>query len=124
MRNPLKISIVIIGHGSKIKGFEAPLKKVALDLKATGRYRDVLPAYLEIAPPSIGEAIDLCVRRGAARVKLLPYFLLLGAHVTQDLPTIAAEAKKKFRGRARVELCPYLGYDPRISEVAQKRLGR
>ena len=98
------------------------MKKVAKHLAATGRYREVMPAYLEIAPPSIGAAIDLCVERGASTVKLLPYFLLLGAHVTEDLPAIAAQAKKKFRGKASIELCPYLGYDPKIVEVAKKRL--
>lgn len=124
MRNSLSVSVVLIGHGSKVKGFETPLKKIAKDLEALGRYRDVLPAYLEIASPSIGEAVERCVKRGASIVKLLPYFLLLGAHVTKDLPAITAEAKKKFRGKASIELCPYLGYDPMISAVAEKRLAR
>ena len=118
----MKVSVVLIGHGSKVKGFEAPMKKVAQDLVATGRYRDVVPAYLEIATPSIGAAIHRCIRRGATTVKLLPYFLLLGAHVTEDLPAIALQAKKKFHSRASIQLCPYLGYDPKIAEVAEKRL--
>ncbi len=122
MRSPLRVSVVLIGHGSKVKGFEAPLKKVAKDLAASGRYRDVLPAYLEIAPPSIGEAVERCVKRGATRVKLLPYFLLLGAHVTEDLPAIAAQIRKRFKKNAAIELCPYLGYDPKITAVAEKRL--
>ncbi len=117
-----KISVVLVGHGSKIRGFEAPLKKVVRDLSRSGRFLEVMPAYLEIAPPSIPEAIDACVRRGAKRVKILPYFLLLGTHVTVDLPKIASAAKKKYRGWAKVELCPYLGYDARITELIRKRL--
>ncbi len=122
MRNDLSVSVVLIGHGSKVKGFEAPLKKVAKDLEASGRYRDVLVAYLEIAPPSIEEAVERCVKRGARRVKLLPYFLLLGAHVTEDLPAIAGQLRKRFKKQAAITLCPYLGYDPKISAVAEKRL--
>lgn len=122
MRDPLSVSVVLIGHGSKVKGFETPMKKVARDLKASGRYRDVQTAYLEIASPSIGEAVERCVKRGAASIKLLPYFLLLGAHVTEDLPAIAARERKRFRQKAAIELCPYLGYDPKISAVAKKRL--
>ena len=122
VRNDLKTSVVLVGHGSKARGFEAPMKKVAQDLSRSGRYRDVIPAYFEIASPSIPEAVGLCVKRGASRVKVLPYFLLLGAHVTQDIPSIVASEKKKYSRRAAVILCPYLGYDPRISEVAKKRI--
>lgn len=122
MRNDLRISVVIVGHGSKARGFEAPMKKVALDLSRSGRYREVIPAYLEITSPSIAEAIGTCVKHGASRVKVLPYFLLLGAHVTEDIPLIVASEKKKHASQAVVELCPYLGYDAKISAVAEKRL--
>jgi len=113
---------VIVGHGSKIKGFQAPLKKIVRDLSQSGRFLTVTPAYLEIASPSIPEAIARCIQRGASCVKILPYFLLLGAHVTKDLPAIAAAAKKKYRLKARIELCPYLGYDARLTAILQKRL--
>lgn len=122
MRNDLRTSVVIVGHGSKMRGFEAPMKKVARDLFKSGRYRQVIPAYLEITPPSIAEAIKNCVKNGALRVKVLPYFLLLGGHVTQDIPSIVALEKKKYASQAAVQLCPYLGYDPKISAVAKKRL--
>lgn len=114
--------MVLIGHGSKASGFEAPLKKVARDLSRTKRFRDVMPAYLEINEPSIEKAISRCVSRGAKIVKVLPYFLLLGSHVTQDIPSIVSALKKKYSGKAAVKLCPYLGYDRRISSLALKRL--
>lgn len=115
-------SVVLIGHGSKARGFEAPLKKVARDISRTKRFRDVVPAYLEINKPSIPEAIRWCVERGAAHVKVLPYFLLLGLHVTEDIPGIVAAEKKKHSKKAKVDLCPYLGYDRGISGIVLKRL--
>ena len=44
------------------------------------------PAHMELAEPSIATAFGRCVRRGARRVVIHPYFLLPGRHWSQDIP--------------------------------------
>lgn len=82
----------------------------------------VTSAFLEINSPSISEAVDACVASGAKTVRILPYFLLTGRHVRSDIPAIAKSARLRHRGRARIVLCPYLGFDPKIVDVLLKRL--
>lgn len=78
-------------------------------------------AYLEINTPSIPEAIDRAARAGSRDIRVLPYFLLTGRHVLEDIPRIILEAKKK-HPKTAIRLCPYLGYDERIVAVARDRL--
>ncbi len=119
----MRKAIVLIGHGSRVPGFARPMQRLARALKKEQRgSAQVLCAYLEITRPSIPEAVAVCVRQGAREIKLLPYFLLEGAHVERDIPRIASAARRKHRARARIVLCPYLGYHEKILAVVKQRL--
>ena len=117
-----KTAVIIVGHGSRLKGFEKAMEKVAASLRKGRRFFLVQCAYLEITSPLISEAIDRCIQKGADEVRVLPYFLLMGNHVKFDIPAIIAGFRKKHRGKARVLLCPYLGFHEKIVAVVKERL--
>ena len=50
-------------------------------------------AHMEIARPSIAEAIATCAEAGCERVVVAPYFLSQGRHIQQDIPALVAEAR-------------------------------
>jgi len=50
--------------------------------------------FLELAEPSIPDAIDYCVQQGATSVSVLPYFLSAGRHVEEDVPSEINKAKQ------------------------------
>ena len=122
MRSSSPPAVVLVGHGSKARGFDAALQKVARQLRRERLYRDVCCAFLEVSAPSIPEAILFCVRRGAGEVRVLPYFVLTGKHVTRDIPRIVKEAAQQHRGEARIVLCHYLGYHSDIVSVVKERI--
>lgn len=113
---------MLVGHGSRARGFAAAMKKVASRLSAAPGLGRVVCAYLEIARPSITEAIDRCVAGGAREVRVLPYFVLSGRHVKSHIPVIIAASRKKHGRRAKIILCPYLGYDKKVVELAKERI--
>ena len=113
----------MIGHGSREESFAAAMERTASRLRGEGRFNDVLCAYLEITPPSIEESVARCVEKKISEVRLLPYFLLTGRHVTADIPAIAAKMKTKYKGVLKIILCPYLGYDEKIVSLVRKRIG-
>ena len=117
-----KIAVLIVGHGSRIKGFQKPMEQLASRLGQDRRFVMVLCAYLEIASPSISEAIGWCIQKGADEVRVLPYFLSMGNHVKSDIPRLVIAARKKYRGQVKIMLCPYLGYHERIVAIVQERL--
>ena len=116
-----KKAVIIVGHGSKRRGFEAAMVRVAGALR---KKRDglVLCAYLGSASPSVPEAISRCVRRGAREIVVVPYFVLAGDHVARDIPEMVRQAAEKHRGKTKVRLSPYLGYHAKIVSVVQERI--
>ena len=113
---------MLVSHGSQFRGFDAPLKKIKRILLKTGPPQQILLAYLEINSPSISDAIDRCVKQGASQIKILPYFVLGGSHVKTHIPQIVLKAQRKYRGKAKIILCPYLGFHKKIADVVKERL--
>ena len=81
----------------------------------------VRPAYLELAEPSIEDAIATAVSQGALQIRLLPHFLNSGNHVTRDLPEAVAEAELKHPG-VSIELVEHLGADAGLVALLTTRV--
>lgn len=116
-------AVLLVGHGSRKRGFDAPMRRVARRLRARGQWGVVRLAFLEIATPGVAEALHALVDEGHRRILVVPYFLQAGRHVTEDLPELVASARRSVRGaKAVITLCPYLGYHDKITEVVEARL--
>ena len=81
----MRTAIVLIAHGSRREEANAELRQLAAAIGALRPEAVVVPAFLELAEPSIPEAVQSCVAQGARDVRLFPYFLSAGVHVTRDL---------------------------------------
>eukprot|EP00983_Pelagomonas_calceolata_P124130 1161076-Pelagomonas_calceolata.AAC.3 len=103
------IGVVIVDHGSRKKDSNDMLVQWGLGLgvlpasvlllyKQTTGSRIVEPAHMEIAEPSIGQAIGECVKAGANKVVVAPYFLSRGRHIQEDIPALVSEAREKYPG--------------------------
>jgi sirohydrochlorin ferrochelatase len=88
-------ALLLIAHGSRRQQSNQEVTELADQLREAcdASYEIVHAAFLELASPSIGEGISLCVDDGASRVTLLPYFLNSGRHVVEDIPEIVGQAK-------------------------------
>lgn len=120
--NKEKAAVLLIGHGSKAPGFEKAMREVSRALTKTDEYARVGLAYLEVTKPSIPEAVNQLIESGFLKIILMPYFLLTGMHVREDIPEIVRELARKHRGKAKILLSPYLGFDDKIVELVQKRI--
>ncbi len=113
--------LLLIAHGSRNPDANADLVHAVDGLRRRG-HAVVEPAYLELAPPTIDEAAETCLRQGADVVVLLPYFLSAGVHVRRDL----AEARNRLAERhpaIRFLLGEPLGLHPLLLDVVEQRLG-
>jgi sirohydrochlorin ferrochelatase len=61
----------------------------------TSKHRIVEVAHMEIAQPTILQAVHKCVQRGATHVVIAPYFLSRGRHVQTDIPKQVEEAQSE-----------------------------
>lgn len=88
-------AVVLFSHGSLLCGSHRVLDEHARRLQSTGRFVAVEPGYLNYSAPSVEDAITKCVKAGAGRVLVVPYFLVAGKFVTEDLPTRVRQAEAR-----------------------------
>jgi sirohydrochlorin cobaltochelatase len=91
----LKDGIILFGHGSREPEWAQPLESIAREL--SGQFVVEL-AYLERMKPTLDEAVDSVVAKGAGRVRIVPVFLGVGGHLKSDLPRLVAAARARHAG--------------------------
>jgi sirohydrochlorin ferrochelatase len=85
------------------------------------KYEIVEPAHMELAEPSIATAYATCVKRGAERIVVCPFFLGPGKHWTEDIPRLTAHAAAKFP-QTKYHVTQTLGIDDLILDLLDKRV--
>jgi sirohydrochlorin ferrochelatase len=116
-------AIIIVDHGSRLAESNAMLEEVAAQFakRFAEKYSIVEPAHMEIAEPSIATAYAKCVKRGASRVIVCPFFLGPGKHWTHDIPRLTAEAAQRFP-QTTFRVTHPLGIDELILDLLHKRV--
>jgi len=114
-------AVLVLGHGSKAEEANETLRQVAAAVAERGGYGFVLPAFLQLCPPDIKEAIDTLVEKGFTDITVMPYFLYMGLHVQQDIPAELEEACKRHPG-LKISTARCLGFDERMISVAVDRI--
>ena len=115
------IGIILVDHGSRLASANAMLDEVVALFRKVSGYRIVEPAHMEIAAPSIADAFAACVRQGATRVVVHPYFLSPGRHSTTDIPRLVAHAARQYQ-QIPFHVTQPLGLDEKIAQVIMDRI--
>lgn len=112
---------VILAHGSRNNA--AIQAHFDLCDAVAGAVHDVLvlPAFLELADPTLEDAVAAAVASGVTEVSIFPHFLGPGNHVLIDLPKRVATLSETFPGVAVTQL-EYLGADPGLRDLVITRI--
>jgi sirohydrochlorin ferrochelatase len=113
-------ALLLIAHGSRESAANDDLRQLADELRATGRYGEVVAAFLELAEPDIDAGGAACVTAGAGKVALVPYFLSAGVHVRRDLTAARDRLAAKFAG-IEFGLAEPLGPHPLLTRIVIER---
>ena len=89
------VGVIIVDHGSRRRESNEMLHEATARFAAQSQFSIVEPAHMELAEPTIAQAFDRCVERGATEIVVFPYFLSPGRHWTEDIPRLAAAAAEK-----------------------------
>jgi sirohydrochlorin ferrochelatase len=114
-------AVVLLGHGSRLPEANEALGEVARDLRSLLGGGWVEVAFLQLARPSLPDAVADCVTAGAGRIVIQPFFLFPGAHVLEDIPR-AVEGLRRDHRHVEVVLAPHLGSHPKLAEIVCERL--
>ena len=114
-------AVVLLGHGSRVEMANNPLVEVAKLLSGALDGLPVVPAFLQLARPSLRETLEDLYRSGARKVAVMPLFLFPGAHVLEDIPGEV----EKIRGEYpdfELFLSSPIGAHPKLVEIAVERI--
>jgi sirohydrochlorin cobaltochelatase len=100
--------IVLLAHGSRDPEWSTPFERLAHRVRDRRQAVGVTVAYLEIAPPTLGEAVASLVAAGAAEIVVVPLFLAPGGHVRRDLPQMIDAVRARYPG-VTVRVLPTIG---------------
>jgi sirohydrochlorin cobaltochelatase len=119
---PVATAVVLVAHGSRSRAANQAHLELAAALD--GRVDAVVVgAFMELAEPSIADAIDRVVDAGAAEVAVVPYFLHPGRHQRDDIPRLVADAARH-RPQARVRVVEHFGADAGVLDLLVGQVGR
>jgi len=114
----LKRSVVLVAHGSRLEASNEEVRVLATQLAALAgpMFAAVDCGFLELARPSIPEALLNCIANGSRDIIVLPYFLSQGRHVAEDIPAQVASVSAQYP-HVNISIAPYLGASPLIGTV-------
>ena len=117
-----KKALIIVDHGSKLDEANQMLAQIAelLKNKEDTEYEIISYCHMELAEPTIEQAFEECVSKGATEIIVHPYFLAPGRHSTQDIPHMVEEAARNHPEISYVVTDP-LGIHEKIIEVILER---
>ena len=86
-------ALLLVDHGSRRAEGNQTVERVAELVRArVGAEVLVAHAHMELAAPSVGDAVDALVRQGARQIVVHPFFLGNGRHASEDIPRLTREA--------------------------------
>lgn len=117
-----KKALIIIDHGSKVHEANKMLADITEIIRRNNNseFEIITYCHMELAEPTISQAFDDCVSKGATHIVIHPYFLAPGRHSTQDIPRMAKNAAESYPDITYTVTEP-LGIHNKIIEVILER---
>lgn len=111
-------ALIVAAHGSRRAESNDEVRRLCTEIagRLRRRFSTVQAAFLELAAPSISQAIDAALAAGATHVIVLPYFLASGRHVSDDIPAVVNE-KRRQHPAVTIEIAEYVGANPGMAEL-------
>ena len=117
----MKRAILLVDHGSRRAEANALLEEIADRIRERAAGSIVEVAHLEIAKPGIGEGIEACVKKGATRIVVHPFFLGPGRHTSEDIPAQVERAARR-HPNVRIRISEPLGNHAALIDVILDRV--
>ncbi len=112
----------MVGHGSRV----AEANRAFLDMVAAARARTagtLEAAFVELAEPTLPQALERAARAGVREVVVAPFLLLAAGHTKSDIPLHVEAARAGFSGIRFSQAAP-LGVHPLMVEILSDRISQ
>ena len=109
--------LLVVAHGSRRDESNIEIGDLVARLRNNSSlFIGIDYAFLEIAKPSIQEALRQQIAQGAVDIIVLPYFLSAGRHVMTDIPEQVKQVSTD-EPSIKIKIAPYLGASKKIEAL-------
>jgi sirohydrochlorin ferrochelatase len=111
-------TLLIIAHGSRRQASNEEVLQLADAVRRREGlgFAEVATGFLELAEPTVPDALQGCIDRGATEVIVFPYFLAAGRHVVSDIPEEIGPVQAR-HPEVSIRVLPHLGASDILPEV-------
>jgi sirohydrochlorin cobaltochelatase len=109
-------ALVVLSHGSTLCGAADTVREHARRLAASGEWSRVAVAFLNYTPPRFAEVAASLAAQGVQRIVVLPYFLVPGKFVRENLQREVEEARR-CHPQLAISVAAAIGYDPALADA-------
>ncbi|SFJ21964.1 sirohydrochlorin chelatase [Thermoflavimicrobium dichotomicum] len=113
-------AVLVVGRGSSDKYANSDLYKVARLFWEETDVRWVEVAFMGVTEPLFHEGMERCIRLGAKKIIVLPYFLFTGVLIKR-MERFTKEFQEKYP-HIQMAMSAYLGMDDELMPVFEQRL--
>lgn len=111
-------ALILLAHGSRHPETTKEVAALTTAVDRTVAAHSIRYAFLEVARPTLPEAIDQAVRDGATAVDVLPLFLNIGNHIVRDIPHLVSRTQEK-HPKLRIQLLKHIGSHPAYTALVE-----
>lgn len=113
-------AILLIGRGGSDPDANSDFYKISRLLWEKLHFKYVENAFMGVTAPSVDEGVERCIKLGAKKIVMLPYFLFTGI-LMERMANWAAKYREQFPDCEFV-LANYFGYHPSLQDVLKDRV--
>ncbi|MEV6616898.1 sirohydrochlorin chelatase [Streptomyces sp. NPDC051051] len=116
---PADVTVLLVGRGSTDPDANAEVHKAARLLWEGRGYAGVETAFVSLAAPDVPSGLDRCLRLGARRIVVLPYFLFTG--ILPDRVRHQTEEWAAGHPEVEVRSADVIGPEPELLDLVMER---
>jgi sirohydrochlorin cobaltochelatase len=112
-------AILLIGRGGSDPDANSDFYKITRLLWEKLNVKWVESAFMGVTAPLVDEGIDRCIKLGAKKIVMLPYFLFTGI-LMERMNTMLAGYKEKYPEHV-FNIAQYFGYHEKLQAILKER---
>ena len=110
------VAVILLAHGSRDEAWRAGFEQLADSLAGSLGEGRVRAAYLQLAPPTLLDAVTATAEEGFRRIAVLPLFIAAGGHVMRDVPAQVSAVQEQWSD-LQITVLPRIGETPGFVEL-------
>jgi sirohydrochlorin cobaltochelatase len=113
-------AVLLVGRGSSDPDANSDLCKITRMLWEKLKVKWVETAFMGVTSPLVDEGVERCLKLGARKVIILPYFLFTGILIKR-METLVTQFQEQYPD-SQLILADYFGYHPKLQTILKDRV--